>query len=150
MDFSKFDKNVDLEGLKKDIDEAKEGNQTFKEVPLGTYEVKVTKLELTVSKSEKPMIAGRFKIIEGEFKGQYLFMNQVVTEGFQINIINELLKSFEVFEDEDIYFDGYNNYKDLLLDVVEEIEKQKLEYLLEYEETDKGFKTFKIKKVYRK
>lgn len=150
MDFSKFDKNVDLEGLKKDIAEAKEGNATFKEVPLGTYEVKVTKLELTLSKSEKPMVAGRFKVIEGEYKGSYIFMNQVITEGFQINIINELLKSFEVFEDDDIYFDGYNNYKELLLDVAEEIEKQKLEYLLEYMETDKGFKTFKIKNVYHK
>ena len=55
LDFSKFDKQVDLEGLKKDIEDS--ANNDFKEVPHGTYEVAITKLELKESKKGDPMVA---------------------------------------------------------------------------------------------
>ena len=45
MDFSKFDKMVDIEGLKKDIAdvEANGGGGDFKDVPHGSYEVAIDK-----------------------------------------------------------------------------------------------------------
>ena len=151
MDFSKFDKKFDLEGLKKDIKDAEENKREYKEVPHGTYEIKVVKLELGVTKENpRPMVKGQFKVLEGEYKGSSIFMNQVITEGFQIDIVNKFLISLEVFDVEDIFFESYKDYNDLLLDVTEEIEKQKLEYLLKYSETSKGFSTFEIKDVYRK
>lgn len=65
VDFSKFDKAVDLEGLQKDIQEAAENGGTgdFKEVPKGTYEVGINRLELTVSKKGDPMFTCWFKIL---------------------------------------------------------------------------------------
>lgn len=151
MDFSKYDKNCDLEGLKKDIKEAKENGVTFKEVPHGTYEVKVVKLELGLTKDNpRPMVKGQFKVVEGEYKGSSIFMNQVITEGFQIDLINKFLISLDVFDAEDIYFESYKDYNDLLLDIAEEIEKQKVEYLLEYKENNKGFNVYTIKDIYHK
>ena len=85
IDFSKFDQAMDLEGLASDIQKVEEnGGGDYKEVPYGTYEVKITKLELTESKKHDPMVTAWFKILNGEYKNSLLFMNQVVTQGFQI------------------------------------------------------------------
>ena len=142
MDFSKFDKMVDLEGLKKDIADSADGD--FKEVPLGTQEVAITKLELGESKKGDPMVKIWFKILEGEYKNSLLFMHQVITQGFQIHIVDELLKSFET--DVDVHFESYSQYADMLLDVFEAVD-EKLEFALEYGE-NKGFNTFKITEVF--
>lgn len=142
MDFSKFDKMVDLEGLKKDIEDSTSGD--FKEVPHGTYEVAITKLELGESKKGDPMVKVWFKIIAGEYKGSLLFMNQVVTRGFQIHIVDEFLRSLET--DIEISFESYSQYNELLMDVFEAIDGN-FEYGLQYGE-NKGFDTFKITDVF--
>ena len=146
IDFSKFDKAMDLEGLANDIKEAEEnGGGDFKEVPHGTYEVTVTKLELTESKKGDPMVSAWFKILNGEYKGSLLFMNQVVTQGFQIHIVNDFLRSLG--SDISIEWPGnYAAFAQLLLDVHEAIDGN-LEYALEYGEK-KGFNTFKIVEVF--
>lgn len=143
MDFSKFDKKVDLEGLKKDIEDS--ASSDFKEVPLGSYEVAITKLELGESKKEDPMVKVWFKIVsEGEYKGSLIFMNQVITKGFQIHIVDEFLRSLGI--DIDIHFDSYSQYADLLLDVFEAIDGN-FEFGLKYGE-NKGFNTFEITDVF--
>ena len=142
IDFSKFDKKVDLEGLKKDIEES--SSNDFKEVPLGTYEVAITKLELGESSKGDPMVKVWFKILEGEYKGSLIFMNQVVTKGFQIHIVDEFLRSLDT--DIEIAFESYSQYAELLADVYEAIEGN-FEYALEYGE-NKGFNTFKITNVF--
>lgn len=142
MDFSKFDKQVDLEGLKRDIEES--ANNDFKEVPLGTYEVAIKKLELSESKKGDPMVKVWFKIISGEYKGSLIFMNQVITRGFQIHIVDELLESLET--DVDIHFESYSQYAELLADVYEAVDGN-FEYALKYGE-NKGFNTFEITDVF--
>ena len=128
------------------LEEAKEnGGGDFKEVPTGNYEVKIEKLELKESKTNKPMVSIWFKILDGEYKNSLIFMNQLVDEGFKINIMNEFLKSLE--SDMEIYFDSFKQYNDLLLDIHECIDG-KLEYLLEYGENKKGYKTYKIKEIF--
>lgn len=144
MDFSKFDKSVDLEGLKNDVTEAKENGGDFKDVPLGDYEVSINKLELKESKKGDPMVAVWFKILTGEYKGSLIFMNQVITQGFQIHIVNEFLRSLD--SGIDIEFESYSQYAELLMDVHEEIDGT-LEYALKYDEK-KGFNTFKITDVF--
>lgn len=148
MDFSKFDKKVDLEGLKKDLNEAAENGGTgdYKEVPVGKYEVSVSKMELVESKKGDPMVSIWFKILEGEYKNSYLFFNQVITQGFQIHIVNELLRSM-VEADKEITFESYSQYAQMLLDVHEMIDGN-LEFAIDYGENKQGFKTFKIEEVY--
>ena len=150
MDFSKFDKQVDLEGLKQDIAEAAENGGDYKEVPAGTYEVKITKIEIgeTGQNSKvpgSPMVKIWFKILEGEYKNSIIFMNQVITEGFQIHIVDEFLRSLET--DVDVYFESYSQYNEVLLDVYEAI-NGKFEFALEYGENSKGFKTYKITEIF--
>ena len=145
IDFSKFDKKVDLEGLKQDIVDAEEnGGGSFKEVPLGTYEVAITKLELSESSKGDPMVKVWFKILDGEYKNSLIFMNQVITQGFQIHIMDEFLRSLET--DIDIVFESYSQYAQLLMDIYEEIDGN-YEYGLKYGEK-KGFNTFEITDVF--
>lgn len=147
MDFSKFDKAVDLDGLKKDYEEAKENGGTGNrpDVPHGTYEVNIKKLELTVSKKGDPMVSVWFKILNGEFKNSLIFMNQVVTQGFQLHIVNEFLR--DLASSYEIDFESYTQYAKLLMDVHEDIDG-KFEYALKYAENDKGYNTFKIEEVF--
>lgn len=142
MDFSKFDKQVDLEGLKKDIEDS--ANNDFEEVPLGTYEVAITKLKLDESKKGDPMVKVWFKIVSGDYKGSLLFMNQVITRGFQIHIVDEFLRSLD--SGIDIHFDSYSQYNELLMDVFEAIDGN-FEFALKYGE-NKGFNTFEITDIF--
>ena len=144
IDFSKFDKQVDLEGLKKDIQEAESNSGDFKEVPHGNYEVKIQKLELGESKKGDPMFICWMKILSGDYKGSLIFMNQVVTQGFQIHIVDDFLRSLE--SGVEIGFESYGQYADMIMDVAEAIDGN-LEYAVEYGE-NKGFNTFKITDVF--
>lgn len=147
VNYEKFDNQVDLEGLKKDLAEAKENGGTgeYKDVPVGKYEVSVHKMELVESKKGDPMVSIWFKILAGEYKGSYLFFNQVITQGFQIHLLNELLRSMET--EMDIDFESYSQYAQLLMDVHECVDGQ-LEFAIDYDENNKGFKTFKIEEVF--
>jgi hypothetical protein len=144
-DFSKFDKQVDIAGLKNDIQEAAEnGGGDFKEVPLGTYEVKIKKLELKASKKGDPMVSCWMQILDGAYKGSMLFMNQVITRGFQVHIVNEFLRALD--SGLAISFESYSQYGALLMDIAEAIDGKR-EYALEYGEKN-GFNTFKITEVF--
>lgn len=145
--WDKFDKAVDTEGLAQDVKEAAEnGVGNYKEVPHGTYEVSVEKMELVESKKGDPMVTIWFKIVsDGEYKGSLIFFNQVVTQGFQIHIVDELLRSMDT--DVNVEFVTYNQYGTMLMDVFEAVNGN-LEFALEYGEGKKGFNTYKITEVY--
>lgn len=146
INFEKFDKAANLDGLKEDIEKAKEnGGGTREEVPAGNYEVKVEKMELTESKKGDPMVSIWFRIINGQFEKSMLFFNQVVNKGFQIHIVNELLKSLE--SEIAVEFESYSKYGQMLMDIHEAIDG-KLEYGLKYGENKQGFKTFEITDVF--
>lgn len=146
IDFSKFDKSMDLDGLKNDIAAANENDNNFKEVPHDDYEVEIVKLELTESKKHDPMVSCWMKILEGEYKGSMIFMNQVVTQGFQIHIVNNFLRDLVDGMNINVEFVSYVQYAELLLDISEAI-NDKREYLVTYGER-KGFNTFEIQKAY--
>lgn len=144
--WDKFDKAINLEGLKKDAEEsAKNGGGNYKEVPAGSYEVSITKLELGESSKGDPMMKVWFKILAGDFEGSYLFMNQVLTSGFGLHTAKEFLRSLDVC---DVEFESFSQFGNLLMDMMEKIEENGLEYAIEYGETKKGFKTFKVTEVF--
>ncbi len=141
VNWEEFDENVDLESLEKDVEEMKTKEfGDYKDVPIGNYKVRITKLELTQSKKGDPMLAVWFQIIEGPYKNTLIFMNQVVLQGFQIHTVNEFLRSLQT--DEIIEFKGYTSYNILILNIYQKIVQS--EFVLEYEENKKGYKTFKI------
>ena len=141
MNFEKFDKIVDLKGLRQDILD----NTGYKKVPHGTYEVEVTKMELTQSKAGDPMVSIWFKIVRGEYSGQFLFFNQVVTKGFQFGIVNELLNTMRTSQN--IEFMSYTQYSKLLENIFEEINGN-IEFALCYSER-KGYDLFRIIEVFQ-
>lgn len=143
--FDKFDKAFDIKGLKEDLKNVSEGTQDFKEVPFGTYEVKITKLELVESKTKKPMLSCWMKILEGSYKNSVLFYNQVLSNGFGIHNANEFLRSLD--SGFDIEFESWKQYGNMILDIHEAIDN-KFEYAVEFGETNKGFKTYKINEVF--
>ena len=128
--FEEFDKAIDTEGLQKDIKESEENGSNYREVPKGDYEVSINKLEIKASKNGDPMFSCWFKVLTGDYENCLIFMNQVITQGFQIHIVNEFLRSLDTGKE-----------------VEKEIDNQKLEYGLEYGER-KGFSTFKITDVF--
>lgn len=146
--WDEFDKAIDTEGLAKDIEEAAENGESYREVPHDTYEVAINKLELTKSKKGDPMVTCWMKIVAGDYTNSLIFMNQVVTQGFQIHIVNEFLRSLvgEMDEPIEIEFKTYNQYGNLLMDVMEAIDNN-FEYRVNYSER-KGFNTFEIEEVY--
>lgn len=154
--FAKFDKTVDLGGLSKDVEAAKEngGNREFEDVPVGEYEVEINKLELTMTKTkpERPMLSCWMKILNGKYKGQLMFMNQVITEGFQIHIANEFLRSLLPNNDMSIEFTedgGYSQYADLVMDVFEYVSDQ-FEYAVKKYKTNKGYDGYEVKEIFDK
>ena len=145
--FEKSNSNVDLKGLQEDVKKAQEegDNREFEKVPHGEYEVKLDKLELKATKKGDPMVSAWFTIVEGKYKNSKLFMNQVFTQGFQIHIVNNFLKSLKT--DLNIEFVDYLQYSDLLLDVAEFCDTNKLEFAIKYED-NKGYDKFTITEVF--
>ena len=150
--FDKWSKMMDTESFRKDIEEAEKNGSSgdYAEVPVGTYEVKIDKMELKESSKHDPMFFCQFRILQGDFKNSCLFMNQVITQGFQIGQVNRFLISLQVFEDDAVEFKDYAQYNDLILDVMEEVDAQGLEYLVEYKKSKKDFPIYTIKDVYEK
>ena len=143
--FEKWNSNVDLAGLQQDIKDAQDNNREYDEVPHGEYEVKVDKLELKATKNGDPMVSAWFTILNGKYKNSKLFMNQVVTQGFQIHIVNTFLKSMGT--DLNIEFVDYKQYAELLLDVAEFCDENNLEFAIKYED-NKGYDKYTITEVF--
>lgn len=152
--FDKWDKEIDTEGLQKDVEEAAKNGGNFKEVPPDTYEVCADKMELVASKKGDPMVSIWFKIVAGEFKNSRIFYNQVVQNGTGIHFNNELLRSMDLdcvhaIEDNGgKLFKTYKQYAALLMDAAEEIDTNKLTFQLEYGEGKNGFHTYNISDVF--
>lgn len=141
--WDKFDKEIDTESLAKDIGNA--NTTTFKQVPHGNYEVSVSKMELVASKAGDPMVSIWFKVVNGEYKGSLIFYNQVIKQGFQVHLVNELLRSMDTGMD--VEFVSYKQYGTLLMDMHEAIDGS-LEFALAYKEGKNGFSTFSISEVF--
>lgn len=152
--YEQWDKNIDTEGLQKDIEEAAQngGTGNYKEVPHGNYEVAVEQMELKASKKGDPMVSIWFKIVSGEYKGSFVFYNQVITQGFQIHMVNEMLRKMceEMAADMPVIeFKTYKQYGELLMDIFEAV-ADNYEYGLKYTQNkkNKDFSDFEITDVF--
>lgn len=149
--FDKWDNSIDTKGLAEDVKEAaKNGTTTYKEVEPGEYEVSIQQMELKASSKGDPMVSVWFKVVsDGEYKGSLIFMNQVITQGFQVHIVNEFLRKMTEESDKapEIGFESYKQYADLIMDVFEVIDGN-FEYALKYGQNKKGYHTFEITDVF--
>jgi hypothetical protein len=146
--FDKWNKSIDVAGLAQDVKEADNNPQgDYAEVPVGTYECKIEKMELKETKKGDPMVSVWFKILSGDHENQMMFMNQVITQGFQISIVKKFLKSLEAVDADQIEFVDYGQFNDLLMDIMEAVDGN-LEFLIEYKKSKKDFAVYTVKEVY--
>lgn len=140
----------DLENL----DNLESNDMEYVDVPYGMYEVAVAKIEEKDNKKGVPMVSIRFKVLNGEYKGQNIWMNQNVDTVWKFKVVAKLLASLKTdinlgssnfVVDGEVDFDAYN----MMLDAVyEDITAKGYEYALDYTENDKGYKTYTITDVF--
>lgn len=138
MDFTQFDENLDA--LINEVEMASSDEK--KEVPFGEYEVKITKLELTISKSQKPMVAMWFKILTGPYAGCLIFNYTLVDKGFNIHRVNEMLRTLGY----PVEFKSYSDYANALKDGY--IALKDIEFAIAYTQNEKGYTDIKILQVF--
>lgn len=147
--FERFNSTFDIAGLQEDIANASNGN--FEEVPHGDYEVAITKLELgeTGPNSKTPgmpLAKVWFKIVAGDFKGQLIFMNQNLTSGRGIHMMNTFLESLE--SGIVVSFENFVQYANLMESVFKAVEND--EFQLAYGQNNKGYNTYNIVQKFQK
>ena len=145
--WEEFDKSIDTEGLAKDVEEAAEngGRVKFRMILMRWQS---TSWKLTKSKKGDPMVTCWMKIVEGEYKGSLIFMNQVVTQDFRftlqtsscVRLVQEMETPVEV------QFKTYSQYANMIMDIMEAIDNN-FEYKVRYYE-NKGYNAFEIQEVY--
>jgi len=151
--FEKYAKKIDQAALAESQKEINENNNgEYKDVPHGTYEVEINKMECKKSKSGNPMVSIWFKILEGDYKGSLIFYNGVFYEDWMRHRVVDLLS--EIMDDDThkaeinliLKDNNVDEVNDFVMDLHEEIDG-KLEYLLEYGQK-KGYDTYKIKEIF--
>ena len=157
MDFSKFDKKIDADQLKKDVEEAKKnGTGAFKDVPKGKYMCKLEKLEMKLTKTDQmPMVSVMFRIIgdeEGDkcdFTKHCIFMNRKIcgtkNDANMIASIVGWLETLEPAEDIDVVFETYSQFNEVIMDIEEDV-SENLRYVVDYDPD--AFNSISIDEVY--
>lgn len=153
--FDKYASKINAEELAKSQQEI-ESNANggdYKEVPVGTYEVKVEKMEAKLSKEKKnPMVSIWFKILTGDYKDSMIFYNGVFHEDWMRHRLVDFLSA--ILDDDShkaeinliLKDSNINEVNDFVMDIHEQIDG-KLEYLLDYG-LSKGYSTYSIEEVF--
>lgn len=124
--------------------------KNYKKIENGIYRVNIVKMDLKASKKGDPMVTIWFKVISpGKYMNKLIYFNQVIKEGFQICIVNNLLEILceGINENIDIKFETYPQY-DALLNVLMKKLKNNFSYLMNYKENINGFKTYNVVKIF--
>lgn len=154
--FDKYASKINAEELaasQKEITENANGGGNYKEVPFGTYEVKIEKMEAKLTKEKKnPMVSIWFKILKGDYKNSLIFYNGVFNEDWMRHRVVEFLSA--ILDDDShkaeinliLKDSNINEVNDFVMDIHEQIDGH-LEYLLVYDQK-KGFNTYMIEEVF--
>ena len=151
MDFSKFDKQVDLGKLKQDAEEIVKNNGTgdYPEIEAGIYHGKFEKLEVGETKDGRPMLKAMFRITQDPHKKSCLFLNRVLygTKN-DANMIASAIGWLETLEPSEdvgpVEFNSYSQFAELVMDIAEDISE--LEYSVEYDPN--AFNSISIEEVF--
>lgn len=144
-----FDLKID-NNLLNDIANAS-ANSNFEELPLGRYEVKINSMELTQSKKGDPMTKTIFEVVQGQYKGRYIFKNCVIYKGDrndawrlkqELDFINSLQPRDKV------NFYSFSDFEKQVSNAFADVTSRKLEYLIEIKEKN-NFRTYSVVEVYR-
>jgi hypothetical protein len=152
--FDKFSNHINADDLKASQQEIQDNASggDYPEIPVGTYEVKVDKLECKKSKSGNPMISIWFKILKGKYEKSLIFYNGVFKEDWMRHRVAKILS--DILDDGDrtaeinliLKTADIQTINDFCMDIHESVDGR-LEYLLDYG-LHKGYNTYAIKEVF--
>lgn len=143
--FSQFDDKVDEEFNKAVLEAEKEnGEKQFEQLPDGKYEVIISDMLIKKSKKGEWMLQVTFKVIQGKYTKRldwayYLLRPQ------SVHFANVFLRSLE--SGIDVKYLSERQYAELVDNILITITGSK-EYGLEIKTNDKGFRFYKIIKVF--
>lgn len=130
IDFSAFDKNVDLNEIQKELKEAPDNG--YSEVPKGDYIVGIDKMEITLTKAkDKVMFAVQCGIKEGKQKKRKIFFNRVISgnrntekwnDGRAIKSVCTWVNDILGDDGDKIEFVNYADFADQVLDAFQTLE----------------------------
>lgn len=155
FDFSIFDKAVNTEQFKKDLENAKQNaTDDYPEVPAGKYRVKIERMEIKPTKKDKaPMFSAMCRILEGDYKKQCVFFNRKIYGNMESDKWNDakavqtVITWLDHLETETVpEFISYSQFNECILDIFDECEEYGLELMIDYDPD--AFNPIKILKVY--
>lgn len=154
MDFSQFDKAINTEQFKKDLEQAKaNAADEYPEVPAGEYLVKIERMDIRPTKNKEPMFSAMCRIIEGDFKKQCVFFNRKIYGNKESDKWNDakavqtVLTWLNRLETETVpEFVNYTQFNDCILDIFEELEEYDVTMKISYDPD--AFNSIKILEVY--
>lgn len=103
--------------------------------------IKIKNIELKSTSKGEPLVTMTFSPVE---EGKDMIFNQIITQGFQIQIVNELLE--QLGTNLNIEFKSYTQYGDLINNIFNIIKEQAYE-LTVCEDNQNGFHTYHIQPV---
>lgn len=136
----RFNAKVNLEEIRKDL------KGTREEVPSGTYEVKLERIEIRPTKKDDPMLSIWFRIIDGRYKNQLIFFNRVLTTGKNISMASVFMQNFKT--DIPIEFEDFIQYNEVIQEVFNTVNNKNYEFALKYTRQDNGFDEHEIIEVF--
>lgn len=113
------------------------------QVPFGTYKVEVEKMKVESNYLSGYAVHIVFRVVDGKSRGEYIFYQQDLNAGYQIYYATEMLHS--LCKKENIEFEGYSQFGELVSDLDTEINAARLNYVLEYKDHQSNDDLMKIK-----
>lgn len=151
MSFKQF--NINLEQFKADVVEIQEQSpkkREYKEPTDGTYTCDLVSLELGTNKAgDKLMLKGSFRIAEGEFSNQRLWVNKVLTgtrnDSFAVKTAIDFLNSLGAVQDVE-YTGDFDDLATQIDIVFADVKNCTFEVV--QKTTDSGFKNLYVNDVF--
>lgn len=150
FDVNKFSSAYPEEQVKKGIEAAK-ASEDYPEVPDGEYTTKIDKIELAESsRTGAALLKAQFRILEGDHARQCIFYSRVLTgtknDGFAMVQALRFLKSLEAVNDEEVRFEGWRQFNDLVMDINDIVFDDNMRFLVDYvtDEKNPKYKTVSV------
>lgn len=151
MSFKNF--NIDFETFKADVAEIQQQEpkkREYKEPTDGTYTCDLVSLELGTNKAgDKLMLKGSFRIAEGEFANQRLWVNKVLTgthnDSFAVKTAIDFLNSLGAVQDVE-YTGDFDDLATQIDIVFADVKNCTFEVV--QKTTDSGFKNLYVNDVF--
>lgn len=143
INFDAWDDNIDTNALNRQVTKLQANSGERVDVPLGSYEVALDDIKLTLSKAGKKQMACFFDIVAGEYQGNSIPVWFTIDDpdqrklAFMFHNANEFLRSLKTSVEIKGCL-GYKKLNEIIGEVKKEIQDNGWEYQLQISENAKN------------